>query len=254
MNLMFWKKKTKAEADSDTSQEAGDDRTVAMEVPDLDAPAKPGLLSRVRSGYASLASRFRKTPAPDTESEEKTQAPSTHGSAASKAGEQTPAIRHMRSKKRLIIGGAIGLLILVLAGAGIATWKIFLSPSPHEAATPATADTSHDAPSADQAKAEHADQEQASTAQSETHQDEIEALRKKNEELQAQIEALKKEQPPEQSSATAPGAAGENTASAASTGELTISNKDPKAAAQALKEAIEAMNSGSGGSARKPAK
>jgi len=233
MNLMFWKKKPKSGDDTEDSQTPPDDKTMALDSTDPDAPAKPGLVTRMKSGLAGLALRFRKAPPPDAE---ENQAPDAQG-GSQPAAEDAPTIRPMRAKKRLIIGGAIGLLVLLLAGIGFATWKIFLSHPEQEPAAPAMAETSHASQPA---------------VHAETPQAEIEALKKKNAELQAQLEAIKKEQPQQQPPASPQ--AGENTASASSSGngEMTISNKDPKAAAQALKAAIEEMNAASGG--RKPAK
>lgn len=240
MNLKFWKKKPKAGEDAGATE---NDQTVAMEAPDLDTPPKAGLLSRVKSGIAGLGRRFRKAPASEPVNGEEDQASNAPGSSAAEGGDMQ-VLRAVRTKKRLIIGGAIGLLVLLLGGIGFAGWKLFLSPPGHEADSAAKTEASPGSPPL----------EHAAAKQVETPEGEIEALKKKNEELQAQIEALKKEQPKEQPSIHASGAAGENTDSPASTGEMTISNKDPKAAAQALKEAIEAMNAGAGGSARKPAK
>jgi hypothetical protein len=239
VNLKFWKKKPKAGENADTT---ADDKTVAMEVPELDTSAKAGLLSRVKSGLTGLARRFRKHPTPEAGNDED-QTPNAHDNTAAESSD-APALRSIRTKKRLIIGGAIGLLILLLTGVGFAAWKIFLSPPQQDASAPAKADASHNNPPL----------EHAATKPAETPQDEIEALRKKNDELQAQIEALKKEPPQDQHPASPTGSAAENTASPSSTGEMTISNKDPKAAAQALKEAIEAMNAGSGTPASKPVK
>ncbi len=234
MNLMFWKKKPVTGGEAETTQEAEDDKTVAMEAPDLDTPAKPGILTRIKSMFAGLAQRFKKSPAPDPESGEETQAPIKHEKSDAQT-EDAPAIAPMHIKKRLIIGGAIGLLIALLVGIGFAAWKTFLSPQEPEALPPAAAGSSHGSQPAG------------------TPQAEIEALRKKNDELEAQIEALKKEQPQSQASASQENAAEGSAASPTGTGEMTISNKDPKAAAQALKEAIEAMNAGSGNAPRKPA-
>lgn len=236
MNLKFWKKKPKAGENADAT---ANDQTVAMEPPALDAPAKPGLLSRVKSGFA----RFRKTSAQEPAQGEEDQASNAPADSAAESGD-TPVLRSIRTKKRLIIGGAIGLLVLLLAGIGFAGWKLFLSPPEHEAATTAKNDAHHDS----------TPPEHAAEKQPETPQDEIEALKKKNDELQAQIEALKKEQPQDPSTLPSSGNVEENAASSSSPGEMTISNKDPKAAAQVLKEAIEAMNAGSGGPARKPEK
>lgn len=279
MNLMFWKKKPRAEESTDNQEKPADgDKTGAGEAPDLDAPAKPGLLARIKSGFSNLGRRFRKAPAanadgtaspqeeeddktvameaPDLDAQPKTgllarikggfsglarrfrksSAPGDEDAAETQTGE-SPAVRPMRTKRRLIIGGAIGLLILLLSGAGFATWKIFFSAPEHEASAPTTAAASHDQPQETQA---------------ETALTEIETLRKKNEELQAQIEALKHEpSQADQPKATTDSA---ESAAAATPGEMTLSNRDPKAAAQSLKEAIEAMNAGSAGPARKPEK
>jgi hypothetical protein len=269
MNLMFWKKKPPLEEDANNrekpiakpgllirlksgfanlgqrfkktlmTKEAGagspreeeDDKTVAMEVLDLGPQPKTGLLARVKAGFSGLARRFGKAPAPGAEGATEGLPPNAQVSPETQTGEP-PASHPMRTKKRLIIGGAAGLLVLLL---GVAAWKMFLSSPEPETAEPVAA--SHNKPPESQA---------------ETEQAEVETLRKKNEELQAQIEALKKEAPQDDlPTATAEGA---NAAASAAPGEMTLSNKDPKAAAQSLKEAIEAMNASSGGSVRKPAK
>lgn len=240
MNLMFWKKKPRAEEDTGSPEkETDNDKTVAMEVPDLDARPKTGLLARLKGGFSRLVRRFRKSPPPEGEETEEAHASNEESSPETQTGE-SPAIHPARTKKRLIIGGAIGLLILLLSGAGFATWKIFFSAPEPEIAEPATATASHDKPPETQA---------------ETEPTEIEMLRKKNEELQAQIEALKNEtQQDEPSTPTADGGTKRGSATSSAPEEMTLSNKDPKAAAQSLKEAIEAMNAGSAGPARKPAK
>ncbi|MBZ0105316.1 MAG: hypothetical protein K8H84_06760 [Sulfuricella denitrificans] len=242
MNLMFWKKKKIAAAGTDSPPETDNDQTVAMEVPDLETPDKHGRLSRIKSVFSGLLRRFRKAPAPAPESAESDQPQGAHGSEGTQ-GDTATNLRPMRTKKRLIVGGAIGLLVLLLAGAGFAAWKIFLShPEQENTEHPpqAAAAPSHDSP-----PEEHAEADQASEAP----HSEIEDLRKKNEELQAQVEALKKEQKQDPAPDTGNGAA-----SSAETKEMTISNKDPKAAAQSLREAIKAMNAGAGGTASKPAK
>lgn len=279
MNLMFWKKKPHAEEGADSTQKTGDDKAVAME-PGQDAPEKPGLLMRVKSALASLNQRFKKTSAtaevasdnPEAAGGEQTVAmeapdfdsPARLGlltrvksgfsglvrrlgkSSASDMGDaeeiqssepqadDAPAIRSIRTKKRLIVGGAIGLLFLLLAGAGFAVWKFLLSSPEQDAAAPATAEIADGSLSEEQS--------------------EIEALRKKNDELQAQIEVLKKEPQQDQSPVPAEGGAEGEAVSFSGSGEITLSNKDPKAAAQSLKEAIEAMNASNGGPARRPEK
>lgn len=80
---------------------------------------------------------------------------------------------------------------------------------------------------------------------------EVEALRQKNAELEAKLEALKKA---EQSSSVSvklyPGSGkGVNAG-----GVATVGNSDPKAAAMTLKEAIEAMNAGTGNYQKQPAR
>lgn len=226
MNLLFWKKKTPG----DTEQgEADGDRTVAIprdeetaEENNEENAVRPGLLTRLRNALSAL----RKPRNSDAEAE------TPEPNAADRQDDETPVVVPARNmKKRLIIGGAIGLLVLLLAGIGFAITKILL---PHPEQKPAMAETSHAIHPAPHA---------------ETPQTEIEALKKKNAELQIQIEAIKKEQPQVQSPTTRSQETGEHAASAAapSGGEMTVSNKDPKAAAQALKAAIEAMNAGSGG-------
>lgn len=78
-------------------------------------------------------------------------------------------------------------------------------------------------------------------------QAEIEILRKKNDELQTEIAALRKKQQPNPSAAPANQAAGEAQAPARG-GDIAMGNRNPKAAAMTLKEAIEVMNASSGDS------
>ena len=89
--------------------------------------------------------------------------------------------------------------------------------------------------------------------QAERHQADIDALTKKNNELQAQIEALRKKLP--QRPSTSPASRPRSQAQPpARSGDLAVDSKTPKAAAMTLKEAIEAMNAGSGEPASRPAK
>lgn len=231
MNFMFWKKKTPGGTEA---VEADDDRTVAIartneaEETLEQAAIRPGLLARLANALSALRKpRDSSTEADDDNSE------TPEPAAAGHQDDETPSIAPARNmKKRLVIGGAIGLLIVLLGGIGFAITKIL---SPQAEQKPATADASlasHPAPHA------------------ETSQAEIEALKKKNAELQAQIEAIQKQPPQPPTPASESLAAKGNAASAASDGsdEITISNKDPKAAAQVLKAAIEEMNAASGGS------
>jgi hypothetical protein len=73
---------------------------------------------------------------------------------------------------------------------------------------------------------------------------EIETLKKKNNELQDQLDALKKKQ--QQATALPNGQVTGSTKTNVRSGNIAVSNKDSKATAMTLKEAIEAMNAGSG--------
>ncbi|TAN83874.1 MAG: hypothetical protein EPN14_02705 [Gallionella sp.] len=243
MNLMFWKKKTGTGSDAgdsaEKSQEAPGDNSVphkpagpepaGPEPVEPETPDKPGLVARMKAGFAAVAMRFKKAPAPDAGENESPEA------APADAPENAPDISPAPSRKRLAIGGAAGLLVLALLG--FAAWKIFPSKK-HENGAPAAAETSHAIQPASHAG---------------TSQAEIWALKEKNAELQTQIDALKKvqvqQQPPNPPDQGATGAAPPPPGS----GEVTVGNKDPKAAAASLKEAIEAMNANSGGYAKKPA-
>lgn len=235
MNLMFWKKKAPGGTEEG---EADDDRTVAISrdtaagEENAEEPVRPGLLARLRNTLAAL----RKPRAPVTETDGG-EAETPEAAAPASRDDEMPGIAPAHNlKKRLIVGGAIGLLVLLLAGIGFAITKIFLSEPEQKSATTKASQTSHPAPPAE-------------TPPTEARQAEIDKLKKKNAELQAQIEAMQKE-PPQQPLPAPTSTASVKNATAASSGdsdEMTISNKDPKAAAQALKAAIEAMNAGSGG-------
>lgn len=219
MNLMFWKKKAGGTAEG----EAGDDSTVAIPR-DTETTAensvRPGLLARLRN---ALSARRK---------------PGAEGGTAEPQEAETPRVVPVRNmKKRLIIGGAIGLLVLLLAGIGFAVWKIFLTHPEPNPAVPAPTEAAH----ASQA-----------TPHAETSETEIEALKKKNEALQAEIEAIKNEQPLQPPPVAPSGKTNPVPAPSPDNSEMTLSNKDPKAAAQALKTAIEEMNAGSGEAKPKP--
>jgi hypothetical protein len=230
MNLMFWKKKTPGDTQQD---ETDDDLTVAIprdgetaeENNNEEDAVRPGLLTRLRNALSALRKPRDSGIAIDGDEAEAPQP-----NAADRRDDETPAVVPARNmKKRLIIGGAIGLLVILLAGIGFAITKI-LQPDPeHKPATAEASHATHPAPHA------------------ETPQTEIEALKKKNAELQTQLEAIKKEQTQAQSPTMRSQETGEHATSSplSSGGEMTVSNKDPKAAAQALKAAIEAMNAGS---------
>ena len=227
MNLMFWKKKTGAAGGAETSpDEPGS--------PDSEAPAKPGLIAGISSRFAALIRRFKKPPAFSAEEDQAAEATQQPESASE--GAPPPSAPNL--KKRLMIGGAIGLAILLLAGIGFAVWKIFLSAPTEGADTSAVTETAHiakPAPPAGESRAE------------------IEALRKKNEELKAQIDALKKEQHRQQPVESAAQQQSDNLQTSES-GDIMVDNKDPKATAMSLKEAIDAMNESSGDYGKKKAK
>ena len=115
------------------------------------------------------------------------------------------------------------------------------------ASAPADADAASAVPHAEQA----ASSVTAAALASQVPMTEVEALRQKNAELEARFEALKKA---EQSSSVSvklyPGSGkGVNAG-----GVATVGNSDPKAAAMTLKEAIEAMNAGTGNDRKQPAR
>lgn len=207
-------------------------REPGLESADMEVPAKPGLVVRTKLRLIALTRRFKETPVSDVEEGDE---------------EDALEINPARSKKRLIIGGAIGLLVLLLAGIGFALWP---------AAPPEQPDTGHDVATtrpSQPALPEPAPGEPQPATPGKP-QSEIEALKKENAELHARIEALKRELPQQQSSVPAARHAGGNAPSTSAGGEMMIGNKDPKDTAMTLKEAIEAMNASSGDHAKKPAK
>jgi hypothetical protein len=160
-------------------------------------------------------------------------------------------VRPRNLKKRLIVGGALGAVILLLAGLGFAAWKLLFSspetvlPHPAEAVAPV---------SEPPAKPDHAGDEMRA---------QLEALKKQNEEMAKQLEAMKSEKAQEAKDRMATDdAKPESVPAPQKTGspthegnEVTIfTGKDPKASAQALRQAIEEMNAApGGGKPRKPA-
>lgn len=252
MNLMFWKKKNplageEAEAEEEAAAQAG-----AKEIPDEEEDAKPGILARLRGAMAAL----RKRPAPVDGDDATTALPAeAQTRRPSPEGEPAPAPAP-NMKKRLVLGAALGFVILLLAGIGFATWKWLAPTVPGEGAEAHTppAEVAHAGkPDArqDPGTAAHADRQGEQKAPDNADmQAQIAALKKQNEQMQSELEALRKA---DREDNAAPATARNNDKNAAS-GEVLLSGKDPKASAQALKQAIEEMNAAAeGGKPRKPA-
>jgi len=215
MNLMFWKKTTGAGVEAEDALE------------DTGANTKPGVAVRMALLLTALTMRFKKTPISDV---------------AEGDEEDAPEINPARSKKWLIIGGSIGLLVLLLAGIGFALWP---AAPPHQEQP----DTGHDA-----ARPSEPAPVEPQPAAPDKPQSEIEALKKENAELHARIEALRKELPQQQPHVPVARHVGGNAPLSSAGGEMMIGNKDSKDTAMTLKEAIEAMNASSGDHTKKPAK
>lgn len=258
MNLMFWKKKAEISSDTGNTQAEPADKTAMRasaghespdakpsdaEIHDDEISAKPGLLARITAQFVALARRFKRPPA--------FSAAEDHAADASSPSESAPEdelpARPTNLKKRLIVGGVISLLVLLLGGIVFAMLKIFVPAHKQNADVPAIAETPR--------LVTHAGISQA----------EVDALKKKNLELQVQIEALKKEPPKQEPSRQEPSPpqlsvesvsqqASGNVTSPSESGDITVGNQDPQAAAMSLKEAIKAMNEGNGDYTRKNAK
>jgi hypothetical protein len=160
-------------------------------------------------------------------------------------------------KRRLIIGVAIGTLILTAIG--MATWKIS-RPSPKQNVvkvdTPAETQPISlpdkpliKLPPIETRKIEPPQTENSLDA---GRQAEIDSLKKMNDELQAQIEALKKNQ--QQPSVSPANQTASKALPPTSSGDMAVGSKNPRATAMTLKQAIEAMNSSSGDTPQKAAK
>lgn len=220
MNLLFWKKKTGAEEEPKVS---------GTEETELETPAKPpSLVERMKLLLGGLTRHFKRTPAFHAEAEP--------GVPEDEYHEGEP----VRSRKRLLIGGAVAVVVLLLAGIGIALWP---SSEPPQERLDARPDITAATPGAAQP---------AAAPQSTSN--EIEALRKENAELQAKIEEFKKGQAQQQPAAAPAWQTGTRTPLSSVGGEMAVGSSDPKAAAMTLKEAIDAMNASSGDYRKKPAK
>ena len=211
-----------------------------------EAPARPGLAIRLKMQLAALVQRFRKTPA--TEANEDGEKSSIGRSEASPEDEQEGEAETVPThpRKRLVIGGAIGLLVLLLAGIVIVYWPIFEPP-------PQRLGTRYDtAPIASHPVVTGTASDESQASAPKEPLSETEALKKENAELQARIEALEKAQQHAAPTAWQPGGKGAYAPSAS--GEIMLGSENPQSAALSLKEAIEAMNASSGGYNNKPAK
>ena len=246
MNLMFWKKKTIIEDD------AGNSADDALEQPD---------------GHAAP----HRSPGHETHDQE---------ASGDDDGEATGA-GAAHSKRRLIIGAAIGVLLLTVIG--LITWKIFQpSHKPINIKQPVIkADTTpeiqpepltgkpliklppvghlvHSQPNEIQTKDRRANADALGAGPAKVENPsgvssptEGETLKKNNSEPQAQSEILKKQQP---TSAVPANQTVEKAQLTYGRGGIAVGNKNSKATAMSLKEAIEAMNASSGEPAKKPAK
>lgn len=226
---------------------------------DAEAPAKPGLAMQLKSRLITLVRRFRKTPVPDTEEPDAGENESRAGRTGESRdrSEASPEDEHsdggaatepVRSRRWLVIGGSVVIVVLLLVEAVIANWPIFKPPQKRWGTRHDTTSISSRPPDSEPVH------ESSPVPVPEKSRAEAEALRKENAELQVQIEALKRQPPPPRSFTSPVAQTGEATPSSSVSGEVTLDNKDPKAAAMSLKEAIEAMNAGTGGYAKKTTK
>lgn len=250
MNLMFWKKKPPTE-DSE-----------------VDSQKEPGNKTGSR------------TPLGDE--------PRRRETSEDKHGEKVD-VDPAKSKRRLIIGAAIGIAVLVAIG--MTTWIIFV-PSPGKNTAIAVTPTSMQPdPRAERNsklldpieflrlkktlfKGHQSDIEALGKKNDElppmevpnvepsrvepppgtSRRAEIEILKKKNDELQTEIAALRKKQLQPNPSASPANQAADEAQAPARGGDIALSSENPKATAMTLKEAIEVMNASSGDPPRKAAR
>lgn len=267
--------------------------------------AKPSLVTQIKSRFAAVIARFRKTPEPGAK-EGQGGSPKETPKSAEEAPAESGRLADFFSayKKYLIL-----VLLLLLLGAGVyAAWDIIFpplvrKPTPHVVRKPAVQEPAsqvQETAPQDQEPASQAPepapqpQEAASQPQetappidikalnkSEEAQARAEALKKQSAEMQAQAETLRKESEAAQAradelkkkeadekarvEALKKKSAAEKKARAEALkkssrqqslqpGEIAASSGDPKASAKALKEAIEAMNGGSGKNPKRSAK
>lgn len=248
MNLMFWKKTRAADEAESARPEANAKPRESLDFvsakpgtaagnpqsPAIDSPSPAGngigdQVLRIKLRLTGLMRYFRKPP--EFRAEELTQ-------NSPEGRSETAPEGVARSRKRLVVGVAIGLLVLSLIGIGMAFWPTFTQPQKEP-------DSLHEVTGV----ASHANEPVPVPENSHT---EIETLKKENIEPQSSVGGLKQEQ--QQSSVLPAQPATSGASSSRASGEKLIDNKDPKAAAASLKEAIEAMNASTGEHKKKPAK
>ncbi|OGS91515.1 MAG: hypothetical protein A2Z95_09545 [Gallionellales bacterium GWA2_60_18] len=243
----------KSHAPHDTHKPSGHDGADRELAEDEPQPDNAGLAARIKAQFAALAQRFRKKPSADEGEEENEPLPTKEGRGKEIEPEDVPqeadATPPRSSRKYLLVIGVVALVLMSLAGSGFVIWKVFFTRPVQYPVTPGIVEPPRPAP--------------LSMRPEKVKQAEIEALRKKNEELQAQIEALQRQPAPVQQAPAQPSqtrqpvysgaAATGGSAQASGSAGLAVDAKDPKSAAQGLKEAIEAMNAANG-DAGKPRK
>ncbi|MEO8008074.1 MAG: hypothetical protein ABI728_06085 [Betaproteobacteria bacterium] len=245
MNLKFWEKKPPAEdGEVDVQEEPGD------------------------------KSASRRSPG----GEPRRQEPSRE------TDQEAAVVNPAHPNRRLIIGAAVA--VLISAAIGMASWKILMASPYTSTAKPHTPTSGQPKPLAEkkvkllgpieflelrksQFKSHQPDNEalktkndelrtqigslkteltQAEDLQSISRRAELEALRKKNDELQKEIGVLRENRRQQLSATPASQVAG-GAQPPIRGGVMAIGNKNPKATAISLKEAIEAMNATYGNSA-----
>jgi hypothetical protein len=279
MNLMFWKKKPAGDAAANDSN-AKDTLAVSGVFARIKARAV-ALVGRLKSPPPFKAEVVEGAEVPSAKA---APAGTKGASLPEDASAQPGKLARIRialmsmTRVRMLIAGVVLLLLLLLAF-GYAAWTIISSSPDPENAVAELIEDKHandpplpiilpvSAPEAISAPVEadmvsgvpvaepHSEQAVSSVTAalptsriaplapaSQIPQTEVEVLRQKNVELQAQLDALKKTQQP--SSASVKLYPGDRKGNAAG-GVATVGNSDPKATAATLKEAIDAMNTGS---------
>lgn len=238
--------------DAPDTEEEGDVADLAGEPPAPEAPAKPGLLVRIKAGFAAFTREFKASAAPAIDEDQEAGSRSRSEAAGEDElplPEEEEVAEPVRSRKWLVVGGSITIAVLLLAHIAMANWPIFKEPQKRWG-------TRHDQTDiATSPRRPESGYEGSQAYAPPRSPAEVEALRQENAALQARVEALKKAPPRQQSYALPAGQAGGGSAPSPSfSGEIAVDTKDPKAAAMSLKEAIESMNAGPGDNGKKPAR